>query len=260
MDATVVTQSATIGYGAAFVAGLLSFFSPCVLPLVPVNIALISGVSIEAMLEGRRSALWPTVSRTLLFILGFSIVFSLLGAGAGAAGNFLSEYRGLIRILGGLALIVFGLHMTGLVPINALHRIGIRQTAGREFGAVGTVLIGMAFAVSWQPCIGPILAGILTLAAATGETWKAVRLLLVYSAGMGVPFLIAATAMGTFLKISARARKVMKWIEVGSGILLIALGLLLLADRMAVIAQFFASMNTPGMPDGPGISSTPAGG
>ena len=256
----MVTESVTIGYGAAFLAGLLSFFSPCVLPLVPVNLALISGISMEALLEGRRSALWPTVSRTLLFILGFSIVFALLGAGAGAAGQFFADYRDVIRIVGSIVLVVFGLHLTGLVPINALHRIGVRQKTEREFGAVGTVLIGMAFAVSWQPCIGPILAGILTLAAAQGGTWRAVRLLLVYSAGMGVPFLVAATAMGTFLKVSKRARKAMKWIEVASGVLLILLGFLLLTDRVAVIAQFFAGMAVADTPVGPSISSTPLGG
>jgi cytochrome c-type biogenesis protein len=225
-----------------------------------VNLALISGVSMEALLEGRRSALWPTVSRTLLFILGFSIVFSLLGAGAGAAGQFFADYRDVIRILGSIVLVAFGLHLTGIVPINALHRMGIRQRTERKFGAAGTVLIGMAFAISWQPCIGPILAGILTLAAAHGGTWRAVRLLLVYSAGMGIPFLVAATAMGTFLKVSNRAKKAMKWIERASGVLLILLGILLLSDRMAVIAQFFAGMAAPDMPMGPSISSTPSGG
>lgn len=240
-------EFSSIGYGAAFLAGLLSFISPCVLPLIPVNIAIISGVSVEALRAGEKSAFWPTVSRTLVFILGFSTVFVSLGAGAGTVGGLLREYADAVRIVGGVVVIVFGLHLTGLLPIKLFYRqAGGLSMASRRFGIAGVYLMGMTFAVVWQPCVGPILGGILALAATEGQAGRGASLLLVYSAGLGLPFLLAAAAMGTFLGVSGRIKRYLHWIEIGSGALLLLLGLLLLSDRFSIIVQWAARLYQPG--------------
>lgn len=237
----------SVGYFAAFGYGLLSFVTPCVLPLVPVNIALISGLSVDALVEGRKSALWPTLSRTFLFIAGFSTVFALMGAGAGGVGHALQDYGRVIRIIGGAVVIVFGLHMTGLVTIDLFYRQSRRahSFAQRQFGIVGVYLMGMSFAISWQPCVDPFLGSILALAASQGEVWHAVRLLLVYSAGLGLPFLLAAAAMGWFLKFSSRVKPALRAIEVGSGVLLLLLGLLLLTNKFVLVSQWAARLSAP---------------
>lgn len=235
-----------VSFGAAFVSGLLSFVTPCVLPLVPVNIALISGVSVDALVEGKRSAFWPTVSRTFLFIAGFSTVFTAMGVGAGAVGGLLADYAGVIRTLGGLVAIVFGLHLTGLAPIALFYRQGQGMAMGRGLGTVGIYLMGMSFAISWQPCVDPFLGSILALAATSGGVKTAVALLLVYSAGLGLPFLAAAAAMGTFVRVSARIKRHLRAIEIGSGALLIALGALLVLNKFVVLSQWAARLSRAG--------------
>lgn len=241
-----MTDISSIGFGAAFLAGLLSFFSPCVLPLIPVNIAIISGVSVEALKAGEKSAFWPTVSRTLVFILGFSTVFVALGAGAGTIGGFLRDHDTIIRVGGGIIVLVFGLHLVGLTPISLFYRQGgSLSSAGRRFGMVGVYLMGTTFAIVWQPCVGPILGGILTLAATEGKAGYGAALLLVYSAGLGLPFILAAAAMGTFLNVSARVKRYLVWIEKGSGILLITLGVLLISDKFQIIVQWAVSLYKP---------------
>ena len=245
----------SISYGAAFLAGLLSFFSPCVLPLVPVNLALITGVSVEALMEGhgKRSAFWPTMIRTFLFIAGFSTVFVLLGAGSGAIGGLLREHSRLIEVVGGCVSILFGLHLTGLMKIDFFYRqTGINLTFRHLGEEVATYLMGMTFAVGWQPCVGPILGTILALAATQGGAGKGMGLLLVYSAGLGLPFLLAAAAMGTFLKFSNRVKRVLHLVEIGSGLLLILLGLLLLANKFTLLSQWAAALYRPEIPAGTG--------
>lgn len=236
-----------VSYGAAFISGLLSFLTPCVLPLVPVNIALISGVSVDALVAGGRSAFWPTVSRTFLFIAGFSTVFTLMGVGAGAVGGLLADYAWVIRTVGGVIAVVFGLHLTGLVPIAWFYRQGQGPKLGRSLGAFGVYLMGTSFAISWQPCVDPFLGSILALAATTGGVTTAVGLLLVYSAGLGLPFLAAAAAMGTFVRVSARIKRHLRAIEVVSGALLIALGLLLIANKFVLLSQWAARLSRPGL-------------
>lgn len=242
-----MNEISSIGYGASFLAGLASFVSPCVLPLIPVNIAIISGVSVEALKSGEKSAFWPTVSRTLVFIAGFSTVFVALGAGAGAVGGLLRDYATVIRIAGGIVILVFGLHLTGLAPIRVFYRQGGGLSVmSRRFGIPGVYLMGMTFAVVWQPCVGPILGGILTLAATEGQAGYGASLLLVYSAGLGLPFLLAAAAMGSFLNISGRIKRYLHGIEVGSGVLLILLALLLLSNRFSIIVQWAARLYSQG--------------
>jgi len=256
----------TISYGAAFLAGLLSFFSPCVLPLVPVNLALISGVSVEALMEGhgKRSAFWPTMIRTFLFIAGFSTVFVLLGAGSGALGGLLREHSRLIEVVGGCIAIMFGLHLTGVMKIKFFYRQSRINLTFRHLGEeVATYLMGMTFAVGWQPCVGPILGTILALAATEGGAGKGMGLLLVYSAGLGLPFLLAAAAMGTFLKFSNRVKRVLHLVEMGSGILLILLGVLLLSNKFTLLSQWAAALYRPEGPASPAVispvSATPVG-
>lgn len=247
-----MTEPAHVSFGYAFVSGLLSFITPCVLPLVPVNIALISGMSVDALTESRRGTVAPTVFRTFLFIAGFSTVFTLMGAGAGAAGAFLIDHRDLIRIIGGVAVIVFGLHMTGLVPIPFFYRASQSATAklGQRFGLVGIYLMGMSFAISWQPCVDPFLGSILALAATDGHTGRGIALLLTYSGGLGLPFLIAAAAMSAFLRVSRGLKRWLHAIEVASGALLIVLGLLLLTNRFVLLSRWAARMQSAPAPAG----------
>lgn len=240
-------EAGGIGYGAAFLAGLLSFFSPCVLPLVPVNLAIISGISVDALVSGQKSPLWLTISRTLLFIFGFSTVFVLMGAGFGTIGSLLFKYSRAIQIIGGIVVIIFGLHLTGLVPIKLLYRqmAGMSLARGR-FGVAGIYLMGATFAVAWQPCVGPILGAILALAASEGGSGRGASLLLAYSAGLGLPFLLAAGATGIFMRASGRIRRHLHHIEMASGILLLALGLLLLTDKFSALARLAASLSQAG--------------
>lgn len=232
-----------IGYGAAFLAGLLSFFSPCVLPLLPVYIALISGVSAESLKAGEHSAFWLIVSRAALFVLGFSVVFTALGVGAGALGQILRSDD--FRIHSGALLILLGLHLTGLVQITALHRISQLGGQRRTTGAVGAFLFGIIVVPGWMACIGPILGSILMLAANEDQVGQATRLLMVYSAGLGIPFLLASAAMGAFLKATDRVKRLLSTIEIINGVLLISIGWLLLTDRFTVLAQWFSSLYTP---------------
>ena len=234
-----------VGIWASFLAGLLSFFSPCVLPLIPVYISLISGFSVDALKSGERTPVWISISRTLVFIAGFSTVFILLGASAGAVGQLFRTYSTAFRLAGGAVVMLFGLHLTGLLPIGLLYKEKRFSFATRQFGLIGVFLMGMTFAMGWTPCVGPILACILTLAASEGHTGHGILLLLFYSAGMGLPFLLAAAALGSFLKISNRIKKGLRAIEIGSGILLVILGILLLTDRFSLVARWLARIYTP---------------
>ncbi len=240
-----MTEPSSIGYGAAFLAGLLSFLSPCVLPLIPVYLSLITGVSIEALEKGEKTAFWPTMSRTLLFVAGFSIIFALMGAGASEIGEFLRQWARVIRVGGGILVIVFGLHLTGIAPIAFLYREKrIAMTAAR-FEAVGALVMGMTFAIGWQACIGPILGSILLVAASEGHVGYGISLLLTYSAGLGFPFIVAAAMFGRFLRFSQRVKRVMHAIEVGSGVLLIVLGLLLVSNKFQLLSQWAALLSNP---------------
>jgi len=234
-----------IGLGAAFLGGLLSFFSPCVLPLLPVYISLITGVSVEALEEGEKTAFWPAMLRTLLFVAGFSVVFTALGAGAGKVGQLLRAYESWFRVGGGILVILFGLHFTGLFRIRLLYREKRFKVAARELGELGIFLMGMTFALGWTPCIGPWLASILAVAATEGQASRGIILLLTYSAGMGLPFLLAAAALGSFLKFSSRMKRVLHRLEVASGVLLILLGILLLTNHFSLLAQFFSALAAP---------------
>ena len=227
---------------AAFVAGLLSFLSPCVLPLVPGYVSLISGTSVDSVAHERR-ALRTVMLNSITFILGFSLVFILLGAGATALGQVFGRYRRDLTFVAGIVIIVFGLHLTGLLKIKALYADKRLHDVKGGSSALGAFFVGFAFAFGWTPCIGPILAGILTLAAAEETVTKGMLLLAVYSAGLAVPFLLTSLGVERFLKFYNRFKFHMHAVEVASGVLLIFLGGLLVLGRFTMISGYFAFLN-----------------
>jgi cytochrome c-type biogenesis protein len=228
---------------AAFAAGVLSFISPCVLPLIPGYVSFVSGVSLDEM-RGTglpQSASGAVRRRALLmslaFVLGFSLVFIGLGASATAIGALLMDHLNLLGKIAGVVIILFGLHMMGVLRIGFLYSEKRMQTSGKPAGFFGAMLVGIAFAFGWTPCIGPILSAILAVASVQESVGEGVKLLAVYSAGLGVPFIATSLAINRFLAVSARIRKHYHAIEVVSGALLIVVGVLIFTNRFTVIAQ-----------------------
>ena len=234
---------------AAFIAGVLSFISPCVLPLIPGYLSFVSGVTLDEM-RGTGTVTAPADARrravimSIAFVLGFSLVFISLGASATAIGTLLMEHLSLLGKIAGVVIILFGLHMMGVLRIGWLYSEKRMQTSGKPAGFFGAMLVGIAFAFGWTPCIGPILAAILAVAATQESVGEGVKLLAVYSAGLGVPFIATSLAINKFFAASARIRKHYHTIEVVSGVLLVAVGVLIFTNRFTIIAQFL----TPYLP------------
>jgi len=240
---------------AAFGAGLLSFISPCVLPLIPGYLSYISGLSLDEMrgtapVSGGVAAAAPTeVRRRILlssaaFILGFTLVFVLIGATATAVGQLVNQKLPLLGRIAGVVIILFGLHTMGLLRIEWLYQEKRVQTQRKPAGFFGALLVGIAFAFGWTPCIGPILSGILFLAGSRDTVWEGVRLLLVYSLGLGVPFFATALAINRFFAALARIRRHYHKIELVSGALLVGIGFLIFTNKFTLIAQWL----TPYLP------------
>ena len=228
---------------AAFFAGLVSFVSPCVLPLVPSYITFITGVSFD---ELTAASAGPRVRRltivhSLAFILGFSLVFIALGATATVAGQFLREHQDSLRRAGGVLIILFGIFLTGVIPIPALSRERKKQLTTKPLGVLGSVLVGITFAAGWTPCIGPILASILIYASTAKTVGTGILLLSVYSLGLAVPFFLASLALNSFLVASRGMRRHLRTIEIASGIMLILFGLLLVSDLFPRFVSFLSS-------------------
>jgi len=228
---------------AAFLAGLISFLSPCVLPLVPGYVSLISGVGVEELKSQQVSVLRKVMLNSLAFILGFSIVFILLGAAATEVSQILGRYKSTLAQVAGVVIIIFGLHLTGIFKIKWLYTDARLHGVKGGSTAWGAFVVGFAFAFGWTPCIGPILGGILTLAAAQGTVLKATLLLAIYSAGLAVPFLLTSLGIERFLKFYARFKFHMHAIEIASGVLLIALGVLLVLHRFTLISSYLSFLN-----------------
>jgi cytochrome c-type biogenesis protein len=224
---------------AAFVAGLLSFLSPCVLPLVPGYISLISGTgaaTLENNTETENRKLRSTVLlNSVMFILGFSIVFMALGAVATGIGQVAGRYRSWLLYVAGAIIIVFGLHLTGLLKIKWLYADKRMHEVKGGSTPLGAFLVGFAFAFGWSPCIGPILATILTLAASEETLMRGVGLLGVYSLGLAVPFLLTSWGINQFLSFYGKFRRYLHAVEVASGVLLIAIGGLVFANKFTLI-------------------------
>ncbi len=224
----------TVHFPAAFIAGLLSFFSPCVLPLIPAYFTFISGFSMEELTsdcnaETRRKVFLATLS----FVSGFSSVFILMGGSASLIGSFIIKYKDIIRIAGGILIIILGIHLTGLFHIRKLDfekRIHLNKKPLHFFG---TFLIGMAFAAGWSPCIGPMLGSILIIAGSNESVLRGIALLAVYSAGLAIPFIILSGFINMLLIFLKKATRVLKYINYVSGSFLIVIGLLLLINRLS---------------------------
>ena len=226
----------SVGFLVAFSAGVLSFLSPCVLPLVPSYLSFVTGVSLEDMQDGvDRKA---TLIHSLLFASGFSIIFIVLGASASFLGVFLRHYEIWIARVGGLAIMVLGLHLTGILRITALLKERRLHMADKPSGYLGSLGVGAAFGAGWTPCIGPVLGAILTLAGTQESVWSGVSLLTVYSMGLAIPFLLSAWALDSFLDTFSRFRRFLPVVEKASGILLIILGLLLLTGSFTILSTY----------------------
>jgi len=228
---------------AVFVAGLISFLSPCVLPLVPGYVSLISGVGVEELKAQEGQLFRKVMLNSAAFIIGFSIVFITLGAISTEVGQFLAMYKSLLARIAGAVIIIFGLHLTGIFQIKALLADTRLHSLKGNSSAWGAFVIGFAFAFGWTPCVGPILAVVLGFAAAQDTVWKGIFLLAIYSAGLAVPFLLTSLGVERFLKFYNRFKFHMHAVEVASGVLLIFLGGLLVLGRFTMIAGYFAFLN-----------------
>ena len=214
----------------------MSFLSPCVLPLVPSYLSFVTGMSLEDLQEGvdRRA----TFIHSLLFVVGFSIIFITLGASASFLGAFLRYYDVWIARIGGVVIIVLGLHLTGVLRIAPLMRERRVHVNDRPAGYLGTVGVGAAFGAGWTPCIGPVLGAILTLAGTQDTVWAGVSLLSVYSLGLAIPFLISALTLDWFLRVFSRFRRFLPLVEKASGVMLIIMGLLLATGSFTVLSNY----------------------
>ncbi len=223
---------------AAFAAGFLSFISPCVLPLIPGYISFVSGASLEEMRAGQGAARQQMLLRSLAFVIGFSLVFIALGASATAIGRFIFDKQPLLSKIAGAVIIVFGLHMMGVFRLAFLDYDKRAQTTRKPAGPLGALLVGIAFAFGWTPCIGPILAGILVVAASKETIGEGVLLLAIYSLGLGVPFLLTSLAIDRFFSVAAAIRRHYHAIELTSGGLLVAIGVLIFTGQLTVIVRY----------------------
>jgi cytochrome c-type biogenesis protein len=234
-----VTPEASVSLLAAMVAGLLSFVSPCVLPIVPGYLSFISGVNVSRFKEeaAPRDLARRVGLLSLVFVLGFSTVFVALGAAATVVGATLQVWKREIGMVGGLVIVLLGLHTAGILRIPWLLYEARAQVTAKPVGLFGAYVVGLAFAFGWTPCIGPILGTILLYAAQQETVARGVLLLAAYSLGLGVPFIAAGLAVNAFLGASSRLRRHMRAFELVSGLLLVAVGVLLMTDRLTVIAR-----------------------
>ena len=227
-------------YAGSFLAGLISFLSPCVLPLVPPYLAYMAGVSLGEMSDDERP---PAVSAkvvltSIVFVLGFATVFVALGASFSYIGSFVTEYFQILSYVAGAIIIVFGLHFLGLFKIGFLYREARFQVANKPLGLVGAYVMGLAFAFGWTPCVGPVLTAILFVAGNEADAMHGGLLLLAYALGIGIPFIIAAMFAGQFMRFMTKFRSQMGMIEKIMGVMLVITGILFLTGEMATIANF----------------------
>ena len=243
-EPTILTNGLVAGFAIAFSAGVLSFLSPCVLPLIPVYASLITGMSAKELSQETsqvtRSKLRLTATvKGIMFVIGFSIIFMLLGTTVSFMGNLFFDATQWIERIGGVVLIILGLHMVGLFKIPRLEKQMRFDMSKRNSGKFGPLVVGMAFGAGWTPCIGPILAGILTIAASSSSVVTGASLLGVYSLGLAIPFLVSAIAIDRFLVFFTKIKSKMLWIEKISGILFVIFGIVLLTGSLVYLNNFF---------------------
>ena len=232
-----------ISYAVAFMAGLLTYLSPCLLPLIPSFIAYITGVSFGDLkdIQKAKDIRYKTIVHSLLFILGFSIVFILLGLTATFIGKSLFQYQKFIRIAGGVLIIIFGLYLTGLLKLDFLLKEKRLNIAAKGATYIGSFLIGVTFAAAWTPCAGPILGSILVMAGTKASIGQGAMLLTAYSLGIAIPFFLTGLLINSFLVYLKRFQKLISVINIIGGIFLIIVGILVLTNYLAVISDRFLS-------------------
>lgn len=223
----------------AFVAGLLSFVSPCILPIVPPYLAWLAGVSFDELKGTDTGATrWRIFFSALAFVLGFATVFMFLGAAATSIGRVIANYFDILSVVAGIVIIIMGLHFLGVFRIGLLYRQARVDVARKPAGLVGAYVVGLAFAFGWTPCVGPVLAAVLFVAGSEQTALKGLTLLAAYSAGIGVPFLLAAAFAGQFLNFASRFRRHMGTVEKVMGGLLVVTGILFATRQMATISYW----------------------
>ncbi len=228
----------TVSFHAAFLAGLLSFFSPCVLPLIPAYFTFITGVSLDQLTQGRTADVRRKVLlSTLLFVIGFSLVFILLGASATFLGRLMSQYANIVTFIGGLLIMVLGIHISGIFGFSMLNVDRHINLKKRPVHALGALVIGMAFGAGWSPCVGPLLGSILIVASSRDTVREGVLLLSVYSAGLAIPFLVLSFFINRLLVLMKKASPVLAFINKVAGALLVVMGIYL--SVTALMNHFF---------------------
>ena len=230
-----------LNFATAFLAGLVSFLSPCVLPLIPGYISFISGISLPDLQspEGAKRATRRAFLSSCWFVLGFSLVFIALGASATALGTLLLQKLSALRVIAGAIIIIFGLHLIGVFRIPFLQYENKFEVRQRPLTAIGALLVGAAFAFGWTPCIGPILAGILSLASTQETIGQGMLLLAAYSLGLGLPFLAASLGVQAFFRFFSKFKRYLRVVEILSGILLLAVGVLIATNRLEQLTGIF---------------------
>lgn len=225
----------------AFSAGLLSFLSPCVLPMIPAYVSYLTGTSIKELREEKPKLL--VLYKSIGFVIGFSIIFILMGVSVTSLGKVFITHRNLFRKVGGILIIIFGVHTMGIIKFGFLYREKRFLKTDKIRGSFSSVFLGMAFAAGWTPCIGPILSSILIYATSTQSIGKGIFLLGMYSLGMAIPFLFTALAIGSISKYLKKISKYFLLISIISGSLLIVMGLLIYTNKLAVLSQYFSYIN-----------------
>ena len=227
---------------SAFLFGLLSFVSPCVLPIVPGYLSFISGVSFEEMQAGANTSLVRNriILNSLFFVIGFSIVFIALGASASFIGHFLKQYLHTISKIAGVVIILFGIHMIGLIKIPFLNYEKRFHAGSKPLGLLGSLLVGLAFAFGWTPCIGPILAGILAIAAQQENIGRGIVLLGCYSAGLGIPFILTGASLSFFLPTFNKLKRHLHTVEIVSGSMLVIIGIMIFTNSLTLISAYLS--------------------
>ena len=227
----------SISYSAALFAGLLSFFSPCILPLIPAYFTFITGMSLDELTGARSGRVrLQVIGATVSYVLGFSFVFVLMGATASLIGNAIFEYRDAIRITGGILIILLGVHMTGWIrfrPLEFEKRLDVKR---KPLHFMGTFFVGMAFGAGWSPCIGPLLGSILIVAGNQDTVAQGIGLLSIYAAGLAIPFLLLSIFVNSLLSFMKRASWSIKYINMVAGVLLLVLGVLLVTNKLSLIS------------------------
>jgi len=226
----------TITFPAAFIAGLLSFLSPCVLPLIPAYFSFITGLSVDELTADNKKIRQKVIISTLAYVAGFSFIFILFGASASFLGGLASQYSWVIRYIGGGIILIFGLHLLGIINIMGFQFEKRFHVKKKPLHLFGTFVIGMAFGAGWTPCIGPMLGSILIVASNQETVLKGVWLLAVYSAGLAIPFILISIFINSMLAFMKRATKLIGILNKVSGILLILIGLLLIFDKFKLLA------------------------